>query len=174
MDATDSFAKRELPAGLTERDVRRRLLESKVALHDAMRAQATAGDAGARDEAARAFDELVALRSEETRERLAISWSNEDEAPITVGDRAVAVLSRTTDRDAEVRGCWLWGVDDDGQADEHGGAWPQLVDENLYVEREHLEHAALKQIARLIGCDQAKGIEPFEPGGIAQDPSTAR
>lgn len=79
-------------------------------------------------------------------ERLAIGWSSCDEASITVGDRALAVLSQTTDRDAAVCGRWLWGVDDDGQADDRN-VGSQLVDENPDVEREHLEHAALEQIA---------------------------
>ena len=172
MDATGSFASRELPDGLTERDVRSRLIEAKIALYDAMLAESTAGDATARTEGARAFEDLVALRTEETRERLAIRWTTDDEASIALGERVVAVLSRTPGRGADVRGWWLCGVDEDGHADDRGGAWPQLVDEDLDVEREQLEHAALEAIAGTIGSDQAKGIEPFGPGGIAGPDAT--
>ena len=168
--ATGSFASRELPPGVSERYARRRLLEVKLALFDTMRAESTTLDADAREQAARVFEELVELRTAETREQLTLSWSSNDEASIAMRDRAVAVLARTTDRDPEIRGWWLWGVDEDGRADDRGGAWPQLIDDDLDAEREHLEHAAVEEIAKWIGSDQAKGVGPFDHGGIAGPP----
>lgn len=82
-------------------------------------------------------------------------------------EHPVAILARSHDRDPETRGWWLWGVDDDGEADDRGGAWPELVDDDLEREREHIEHVALTRIAESIGADQAKGTGPFDPGGIA-------
>jgi hypothetical protein len=76
-------------------------------------------------------------------------------------------LARTSDPNREVRGWWLRGIDGDGWSDDRGGARPQLVNEDPDAEREHLEHAALEEIAKSIGSDQANGIEPFDPGRIA-------
>jgi hypothetical protein len=179
MNATGTFATRELPPGVAERYTRRRLLEEKVALYDAMRDEAeqnplrlrSATTQATRDEAQRAWEELIEIRTEEARERLQIDWRNDEEATIAVHGRPVAVLASSSDPvDAEACGWWLWGVNDAGEADDRGGAWPQLVDEDLGAEREHVEHAALDQIASAIGSDQAKGIGPFNPGGIAGPP----
>jgi hypothetical protein len=170
MNATGAFATRELPAGVTVRYARRRLLEEKLALYDAMRTEATTDPraADAREQAARAFEELVEIRTEEARDALTIDWRNASEAAVALHGQAVAVLARSDDVvDAEVRGWWLWGVDDAGLADDRGGAWPQLVDEDLDAEREQLEHAAIAAIATHVGSDQAKGVSPFGPGGIA-------
>jgi len=167
MEATGSFASRELPAGVSERYARRRLLETKLAMLDAIRTESTTRDSDAREQAARVFDELVELRTDDAREQLRITWTSDEEASIALLDRAVAVLAKTNDSDREVRGWWLWGVDGDGRADDRGGAWPQLVDEDLDAEREHLEHAAREEIAKWIGSDHAKGVGPFEDGGIA-------
>lgn len=71
------------------------------------------------------------------------------------------------------RSWWLWGVNEAGEADDRDGAWPQLVDDDLEVEREHAEHAALEAIAASIGSDLAKGVAPFGPGGIAGPDATA-
>jgi len=187
MNATGSFASRMLPPGVSERYARRRLLEAKLALYDAMRAESARVDDDAGEQAARAFTELVQIRTEETRERLAIRWSADEGvialhdrcsshngAVITLHDRPVAVLARSSDPvDPEARGWWLWGVGDDGQADDRGGAWSQLVDEDLDVQREHLEHTAIEALAAWIGSDQAKGTDPFAPGGIAGPDDTA-
>jgi hypothetical protein len=111
----------------------------------------------AREQAARAFEELVEIRTEEARDALTIEWRNASKASIALHGRAVAVLARSDDiTDAEVRGWWLWGVDGAGEADDLGGAWPQLVDEDLDAEREQLEHAAIDAIAKSIGSDQAR------------------
>ena len=89
-------------------------------------------------------------------------------------DRPVAVRARSSDpTDIDVCGWWLWGVNQVGEADDRGGAWPQLVAEDLDLEREHLEHAALEAIATSIGSDLAKGVAPFDPGGIAGPDATA-
>ena len=174
MEATGAFAKRELPPGVTERYLRRRVLEVKIAVFDAMRAESSAVDIDAREQAARAFAELVELRTDEARELLTIGWRSDDEAAIAVRERPVAVLARTSDRiDDETCGWWLWGVSETGEADDRGGAWPQLVDDDLDVEREHLEHAAIEAIATSIGSDLAKGVTPFAPGGIAGPDATA-
>ena len=116
MDATGSFASRELPPGVTERYARRRLLEAKLALYDAMRSDSTRVDADALEEASRAFDELVEICTDEARERLTIGWSSDEEAVIALHDRPIAVLTKSSDPvDLEVRGWWLWGVDEDRQ-----------------------------------------------------------
>ena len=168
LDSTGAFASRELPPGVTERYARRRLLEAKLALYDAMRADSSSTDSDARAQAAHAFEQLVEIRTEEAREILAIRWNSDDEATIVLRQRPVAILARSHDSvDPETRGWWLWGVDDDGQADDRGGAWPELVDDDLERAREHLEHAALTQIAHWIGSDQAKGTGPFDAAGIA-------
>lgn len=166
-DGTGAFASRELPPGVTERYARRRLLEAKLALYDAMRADSSWAGSDAGEQAAHAFVELVALRTEEVHEILTIRWRTDDEATIALRERPVAILARSHDRDPETRGWWLWGVDDDGHADDRGGAWPELVDDDLEREREHIEHVALTRIAESIGSDQAKGTGPFDPGGIA-------
>jgi len=182
MEATGAFPTRELPSGVTERYARRRLLEEKVALYAAMQRAAqndptgirSATAADAHEQAARAFEELVELLVEEARDALAIDWRDDEEAVIGWHGRAVAVLAHSDDPvDGEVRGWWLWGVDDAGQADDRGGAWPQLVDEDLDVDREHLEHAAINAIAAWIGSDQAKGVGPFDAAGIAGREATA-
>jgi hypothetical protein len=73
---------------------------------------------------------------------IAVSWSSRGPA---IPDRAV-------------RGWWLRGVDENGRADDRGGAWPQLVIEDLDAEREHLEHAAprgdceMDRLGRGQGC----------------------
>lgn len=175
-EATGAFATRELPPGVTERYARRRLLEEKIALYDAMQREArddstgirAVGAADAREQAARAFEELVDLRTQEAREALTIIWRSSTDALIALRDRPVAVLQWTGDGvDEETRGWWLWGVDADGGPDDRGGAWPLLVDADLDVAREHLEHAAIAAIAAWIGSDQAKGVGPFGLGGIA-------
>lgn len=175
MNATGMFARRELPPGVTDRYARRRLAEARVAMYDAMaNERATANERDLKDDAAHAFQQLAELHTEETRERLTIRWTSDEEAAIALSARPVAMLARTADRvDTEARGWWLWGVDADGQADERGGAWPQLVDEALDAEREQLEHAAVEAIAHHVGSDLAKGFAPFGPGGIAGGPPPA-
>ena len=175
--ATGAFTTRELPPGVTERYVRRRLLEEKLALYDAMEREAQSDPIGvrggraadARAQAARDFEELVEIRTEETREALTIDWRDDGEAAIALHGRAVSVLRRADDAvdDDEVRGWWLWGVDDAGLAGDRGGAWPQVVGEDVDDDREHLEHAAIGAIAISIGSDLAKGIGPFHADWIA-------
>ena len=98
LDSTGAFARRELPPGVTERYARRRLLEAKLALYDAMRADSSSTDSDAREQAAHAFEQLVEIRTEEVREILTTRWNSDDEATIALRERPVAILARSHDQ----------------------------------------------------------------------------
>ena len=154
---------RELPAA-TGGCVRGRLLEAKAAVYDAMGAEPTADHVSTREQTFHSFRELT----DEAQELLSIRWTSDDEAVITMGDRPVAILRRTM-HEAALRGWWLHRVEDRGYVDHSRGAWKHFMEEmgRSGEKPEHLEHRALLVIANMIGSDQAKGIGPFAPGGIA-------
>jgi hypothetical protein len=188
MNATGSFATRELPRGVTERYARRRLLEEKVALYDAMRREAKTRQAlaDALEHGEHAFNELVDCHRADLRERLGHGRAD-DVVVITLDGRPVQVLAHADDpTDEQVRGWWLWDVSDHGTApkgyelnlDVWRAARPVLglgpgefladadVDDNAAIA------AALDAVCDHIATDAAKGFTPFGPGGIAGPPAS--
>lgn len=172
LDATGPFATRDLPAGVSERYVRQRLLEFKVETFGAILENARRAGRAGRDvaesltfwEQSRA--ELGGLYAEDCREALSFEWDDEQSARVQLRGRPLVTLARTVDaRARDVTGWWLWSTDvEDPSA---GGAWPQLVDVGLGAEHEHVEHAAAVAIAEHVASDRVKGVGPFDAAGLA-------
>lgn len=119
-------------------------------------------------ELARCHHELTALWTEQTREHLELSWTGDEQARAALHGRPVAEVIRTADSPPPRAAGWcLWGHDQDGRPDDRRGAWSQLVEIDVIAEREHVGHAAIESLAKRIGSDQAKGVDPFGVGGIS-------
>lgn len=136
--------------------------------------------------AAEAFDELVTLLTERTREQLQVDATEDGLSRFTLpfGNRRrpVAAIDCTEvpldptraggqrsapakGIDPEIEGWCLWSVDEYGEPDPAGVERPLEVDRS--APREQAEHVAITVVADWIGRDLAKGVGPFDAGGIA-------
>lgn len=183
------LAAKEPPEGVTEAYAREQQLRYQVAAFDAIADEASSDRQSreARDTAIAAFEELVQLLTEQTRELLQVDVGEDGLSRFTMPfrgphRRAVAAIDctevpldparaggqRSTPAagiDDDVAGWWLWPVDQNGEPDPTGAEQPLDVDRS--APREQAEHVALQEIAAWIGSDLAKGVGPFDAGGIA-------